>query len=107
MELDLIELAFIYYLTVVVRNVVIFGVDMSSVVHVDNKGKYILILGSGPTQGSGEHSLTAEKIYSLNFNDHRKKMLFEMGKTAIYLLIVQKLLNLKQKILILLQLHYV
>ena len=26
-------------------NVVIFGVDMSSSAHVDNKGKYILILG--------------------------------------------------------------
>ena len=36
---------------------------MSSSVHVDNKGKYNLILGSGSTQGLGEHSLTAEKIY--------------------------------------------
>ena len=43
------------------RNVIIFGVDMSSSVHVDNKGKDILILGKGPTQGLGEHSLTAEK----------------------------------------------
>ena len=43
-------------------NVVIFGVDMSSSVHVDNKGKDILILGSSPTQGLGEHSLTAEKM---------------------------------------------
>ena len=43
-------------------NVVIFGVDMSSFVHVDNKGKDILILGSSPTQGLGEHSLTAEKM---------------------------------------------
>ena len=43
------------------RNVVIFGVDMNSSVHVDNKGKDILILGKGPTQGLGEHSLTAEK----------------------------------------------
>ena len=38
------------------RNAVIFGVDMSSSVHIDNKGKDILILGSGPTQGLGEHS---------------------------------------------------
>ena len=55
------------------RNVVIFGVDMNSSVHVDNKGKDILILGKGPTQGLGEHSLTAEKMYSVNFTDHRKK----------------------------------
>ena len=34
---------------------------MSSSVHVDNKGKYILILGKGSTQGLGEHSLSAEE----------------------------------------------
>ena len=33
------------------QNVIIFGVDMSSSVHVDNKKKYILILGKGQTQG--------------------------------------------------------
>ena len=27
--------------------------------HVNNKGKDILILGKGPTQGLGKHSLTA------------------------------------------------
>ena len=32
------------------ENVIIFGVDMSSSVHVDNKKKDILILGEGPTQ---------------------------------------------------------
>ena len=32
-------------------NVITFGVDMSSSVHVDNRKKYILIFGSGPTQG--------------------------------------------------------
>ena len=31
------------------RNVIIFGVDMSSPVHVDNKGKDILIFGKIPT----------------------------------------------------------
>ena len=37
------------------RNVIIFGVHMSSSVHVDNKGKDILVLGKCPTQGLGEH----------------------------------------------------
>ena len=46
---------------------------MSSSVHVDNKGKDILILGKGPTQRFGEHSLTAEKMYSINFTEHSKK----------------------------------
>ena len=35
-------------------NVITFGVDMSSSVHVDNKKKVILILGKSPTQGLGE-----------------------------------------------------
>ena len=45
---------------------------MSSPVHVDNKGKNILILGKGPTQGLGKHSLTAEKIYLINFTEYSK-----------------------------------
>ena len=58
------------------RNVVIFGVDMSSSAHahVGDKGKDISILGTGPTQGLGEHSLTAEKMYSINFTDNRKNV---------------------------------
>ena len=54
------------------NNVIIFGVDMSSSVHVDNKKKDILILGKGPTQGL-EHTLTAEKMYSINFTVTKKK----------------------------------
>ena len=46
---------------------------MNSSVNVCNKGKDILILGTTPMQGLGEHSLTAEKMYSVNFADHRKK----------------------------------
>ena len=33
------------------QNVLIFGVDMSSSAHIDNKKKNILVLGIGPTQG--------------------------------------------------------
>ena len=55
------------------QNVIIFGADMSSSVHVDDKGKDIFILGFGPTQGLVEHSLTAEKMYSINFTVTKKK----------------------------------
>ena len=34
--------------------------------------KDILILGKGPTQGL-EHTLSAEKIYLINFTEHNKK----------------------------------
>ena len=42
------------------QNVIIFGVDMSSSVHVDNKKKDILITGKGPRQRL-EYELTAKK----------------------------------------------
>ena len=40
---------------------------MSSSTKIDNKGKDIFILGKGPTQGLGENSLSAEKMYSISF----------------------------------------
>ena len=49
------------------KNVIIFGADMNSSVHIDNKGKDTLILGEGPTQGLDDTILTAEAIYPINF----------------------------------------
>ena len=46
---------------------------MNSSVHIDNKGKDILILVRIPTQGLGEHSLTAKKMYSINFSATGRK----------------------------------
>ena len=54
------------------QNVLIFGVDMSSSAHIDNKKKDILVLEKGPTQGL-EYALTAEKIYSYNLTVTKKK----------------------------------
>ena len=48
------------------QNILIFGSEMSSSAHIDNKRKDVLVLGKGPTQGL-EDTLTAEKIYSVNF----------------------------------------
>ena len=47
------------------QNVLIFRADMSFSAHIDNKKKDLLVLGKGPTQGL-EHTLTAEKMYSIN-----------------------------------------
>ena len=52
---------------------------MSSSVHVDNKREKILILASGHTQRLGAHSLTAEKMYSINFTVTKKKHLFKLA----------------------------
>ena len=54
-------------------NVIIFGVDMSSSVHVDNKKKEILILTEDPTQGLDGTTLTAQKKHLINFIVTRKK----------------------------------
>ena len=53
-------------------NVRVFGVDMSSSTMIDNRKKDILILGKDPTQGL-EHTLSAEKMYLINFTEHNKK----------------------------------
>ena len=45
---------------------------MSFCAHIDNKKKDILILGKRPTQGL-EHTLTAEKMCSINFIVTKKK----------------------------------
>ena len=54
------------------QNVLIFEVDMSFSTHIDIKKKDVLILGKGPTQGL-EHTLTTEKMYSINFTVTKKK----------------------------------
>ena len=54
------------------RNVINFGVDMSSSTKIDDRRKYILIPGKGPIQVL-EHTLSAEKMCSINFTEHNKK----------------------------------
>ena len=46
---------------------------MSFSADIDNQKKDILVLGKGPTQGL-EHTLTEEKVYSINFTVARKKL---------------------------------
>ena len=54
------------------RNVISFGVDMSSSTKSDNRKKYILVLGKCPIQGL-EHIMRAEKMYSISFTEDNKK----------------------------------
>ena len=64
---------------------------MSSSAHVDNKKKDILILGKGPTQGL-EHTLTAEKMYSINFTVTKKKFCLSLHYNGAdsYLFVIGK-----------------
>ena len=49
-----------------------FGVDISSSTKTDNRKKDILIFVKSPAQGL-EHTLSAEKMYSINFTKNNKK----------------------------------
>ena len=45
---------------------------MSSLTKIDNRKKDILIHGKVPMQGL-EHTLSAEKLYSINFTEKKTK----------------------------------
>ena len=51
---------------------------MSSSVHVDNKAKYILILGEGPSQGLDDTTLTAGAEYPINFTLSGKRFVLSL-----------------------------
>ena len=54
------------------KNVLIFGADMSSSAQINNKKKGILVIKNGPTQEL-EHTLTAEKMYTINLTVTKEK----------------------------------
>ena len=51
---------------------------MSSSLHNDNKGKDILILDQGPTQGLDDDTLTAEVKYPLNFTQSERRFVLSL-----------------------------
>ena len=79
------------------KNIIIFGADMSSPVHIDNKGKNILILGERPTLGLGDTTLTAEAKYPINFTPKNWFLLKDfytvMEATVSCLLMQQKYIS--------------
>ena len=51
---------------------------MSSLKKIDNRKKNILIIGKVPSQGL-EHTLSAEKLYLINFTVKNKKICLSLG----------------------------
>ena len=51
---------------------------MSSSVHIDNKGKDILILGEGLTQGLDDITLTADARYPIKFKQSGKRFVLSL-----------------------------
>ena len=81
------------------KNVITFGVDMSSSVHIGNRGKHILIFGKGLTQGLND-TLVPETQYSINFTRPGTRFclsLYYNGSNSFLFLNVTKLYQFKAK----------
>ena len=61
------------------KNVLIFGVDESSLVHANNKANNIYFMGDLFVQGIIDTTLYAEKIYSQNFTQPSKSKKFALS----------------------------
>ena len=59
--------------------VIIFGADMSSLMHIDNNKKDILILDKGPNDTLDDTTLTTEKEYLMNFIEQQNKLRFKFA----------------------------
>ena len=83
------------------RNVIIFGADMSSSSHANNKKNHILDLGKDFVQGRNGTTIYAERLYKINFTENNTKLCLSLhyNGTNSCLLMVQKSINSKQKIL--------
>ena len=82
------------------ENAIIFGADMSSSVHVDNKEKDVLILGEGTTKGSDDATLTAEAKYPISFNQSGKRFVLSLhynGSNSFLLLNATKVYQFKAR----------
>ena len=55
------------------RHCIIFGADLSSSVHANNKKSNVLVLGKDFIQGINDKTIYAEKLYSINFTENYKK----------------------------------
>ena len=60
------------------KNVIIFGVAMSSSKHIGYREKDISILGTCLTQGLDDTWLTVEAQYSINFSRSNRKFCFSL-----------------------------
>ena len=60
------------------RNVIIFGVHESSLVHANNKPNNIYVMDDLFVQGINDTTLHAEKIYSQNFTESSKKFILSL-----------------------------
>ena len=56
------------------KNCIIFGADITSSSHVNDKKNNILVLSKDFVQGISGTTIYAEKLYSINFTENNKKI---------------------------------
>ena len=59
------------------RNVLIFGVHESSLIHSNNTANNIYVMGKDFVQGINDTTLYADKVYSQNFTQLNKKFVLQ------------------------------
>ena len=60
------------------KNVIIFGVDMSSSVHATNRANSIYVMGKEFIQGINDTTIDAEKLFHNNFTEHGVKFVLSL-----------------------------
>ena len=61
-----------------VRNVLIFGADMSFSVHATNRANHIYLMGTSLTQGINDTTIYAENNFYRNFTDFGRKFMLSL-----------------------------
>ena len=75
---------------------------MSPYLHIDNKGRDILVLGEGPAQVLDDTTLTAEAKYPINFTQSGKRFILSLqynGSNSFFFVNATKVYHSKQRTL--------
>ena len=82
------------------KNVIIFGADLSSSVHANNRANNILVLGKDLIQGINGTAISAERMYSTNFTVTNKKFCLSLhynGDSSYLFVNGKEIVNFKAK----------
>ena len=82
------------------RNVIIFGADLNSFTHANNKTRRILVLGKDVIQGIDCKKCYVEKMYSTNFTVDNKKFCLSLnynGDSSYVFVNGKEIINFKAK----------
>ena len=82
------------------RNVIIFGTDLSSSTHANNKTRSILVLGKDFIQETDSTTIYSEKMYSTNFTIDNKNFCLSLhynGDNSYLFVNGKEIINFKAK----------